>query len=322
VTHYLITGGAGFIGSHLADELIRQGHTVSVIDDLSTGSLANIEQLLGHPRFRHVIESCANHAVMTELVASCDAVFHLAAAVGVKLVVDSVVRMIESNILLTDVVLSLASEKAKPVLFASSSEVYGKSDRIPFRENADLVLGANHRWSYACTKALGEYLALARARENGLPVVIARLFNTVGPRQTGKWGMVMPAFVRDGLLGRPIRVFGDGTQTRCFVHVTDVVRALIGLLESRSTRNEVYNVGSADEISIRDLAALVRARTGGRSELAFVPYDEAYATSFEDLARRVPDISKIEAAIGWKPAIALSQIVDDVIADHRDRPQL
>jgi UDP-glucose 4-epimerase len=207
-------------------------------------------------------------------------------------------------------------------LFASSSEVYGKSDRIPFRENADLVLGANHRWSYACTKALGEYLALARARENGLPVVIARLFNTVGPRQTGKWGMVMPAFVRDGLLGRPIRVFGDGTQTRCFVHVTDVVRALIGLLESRSTRNEVYNVGSADEISIRDLAALVRARTGGRSELAFVPYDEAYATSFEDLARRVPDISKIEAAIGWKPAIALSQIVDDVIADHRDRPQL
>jgi len=253
---YLITGGAGFIGSHLAEALVQRGHDVDVIDDLSTGSLANLAGLERHPRFRRVIDSCANIAVMTELVAACDTIFHLAAAVGVRLIVESPVRTIETTMRATQVVLALASEQRRPVLVASSSEVYGKSERLPFREDGDLVIGPTDkaRWSYGCSKALTEFLALAYVKEQRLPAVIARLFNTVGPRQTGRYGMVIPTLVRQGMAGDDITIFGDGRQSRCFTHVADVVGALIGLVESGGHFGQVFNVGSTSEIAIVDLA--------------------------------------------------------------------
>lgn len=312
----LITGGAGFIGSHLAEELLRRGDQVCVIDDLSTGRFANLDGVKDHPGLHHVIASCVDSSIMAELVEGCDRIFHLAAVVGVRLVVESPVRTIETNVRTTEAVLTLADRFRKPVLLASSSEVYGKSEQLPFREDSDLVLGptSKGRWSYACVKALAELHAFAYWHEKRLPIVIARLFNTVGPRQTGRYGMVVPTLVRQGLRGEPITIHGDGTQSRCFTHVTDVIDALIGLLGSERHFGESYNIGSTREITIVDLARRVRELTGSRSELRFVPYEDAYGPGFEDLPRRLPDISKIEQAIGWAPRIQLPQILEDVIA--------
>jgi UDP-glucose 4-epimerase len=318
---YLITGGAGFIGSHLSDELIHRGHEVFVADDLSTGSIENIRHLKSHPRFHYVIETCANVPVMAELVDTCDRIYHLAAAVGVKLIVESPVRTIETNVHLTEVMLTLAHKKKRPILVASTSEVYGKSDQFPFHEDGDIVLGATNkgRWSYACSKAIDEFLAIAYWKERKLPTVVTRLFNTVGPRQTGQYGMVIPNFVRQALAGSPITVYGDGKQSRCFTHVSDVVRALIGLLDNDACYGQVFNVGNTVEISIGDLARQVREMCGSRSEIQHVSYEEAYEQGFEDMRRRVPDLSKIQAAIKWSPSIPLSQILTDVIDQFRKR---
>ena len=316
---YLITGGAGFIGSHLAEELLRQGHEVSVIDDLSTGSIRNIQHLKTYDRFHYTVESCANVPVMAELVDDCDRVVHLAAAVGVKLIVESPVRTIETNVKLTEIVLQLANKKHRPVLVASTSEVYGKSDQVPFREDGDLVMGATTkgRWSYACSKAIDEFLAIAYWKEKKLPTTVVRLFNTVGPRQTGQYGMVIPTFVGQALAGAPITVFGDGKQSRCFTHVSDVVRGLIGLLEDEAATGQVFNIGNNVEISIMDLARQVREICQSRSEIVLIPYEKAYEHGFEDMPRRVPDLSKIQRTIGWKPTIELPQILNDVVEHAR-----
>jgi UDP-glucose 4-epimerase len=316
---YLITGGAGFVGSHLSDALLKQGHEVYVVDDLSTGSIANIAHLKGNDKFHYTIDTCENVQLMAELVDTCDRIYHLAAAVGVKLIVESPVRTIETNVHLTEVMLTLANKKKRPILVASTSEVYGKSTDFPFREDGDLVLGATHkgRWSYACSKAIDEFLAIAYWKERKLPTVVVRLFNTVGPRQTGQYGMVIPNFVRQALAGVPITVYGDGQQSRCFGHVSDVVRALISLLDSDRNYGQVFNVGNPVEITIGDLARMVKELCGSRSEIVHVPYEEAYEQGFEDMRRRVPDISKIGAAIGWKPAISLEQVLKDVIEHFR-----
>jgi UDP-glucose 4-epimerase len=316
---YLITGGAGFIGSHLADELLKRGHEVCVVDDLSTGSIANIKHLKQHKGFSYVIDSCGNVPVMAELVDSCDRIYHLAAAVGVKLIVESPVRTIETNVHLTEVMLTLANKKKRPILVASTSEVYGKSDQFPFREDGDLVLGATNkgRWSYACSKAIDEFLAIAYWKERKLPTVVVRLFNTVGPRQTGQYGMVIPNFVRQALAGTAITVFGDGQQSRCFTHVADVVRGLIGLLDNDRCVGQVFNIGNTSEITIGNLARQVKEMCRSKSEIVFVPYEEAYEQGFEDMRRRVPDISKIEAAINWRPTIPLPQVLSDVIEHFR-----
>ncbi len=312
---YLITGGAGFIGSHLAEELLRKGHEVYVIDDLSTGSIRNIQHLKTHDRFHYVVDSCANVHLMAELVDVCDRIIHLAAAVGVKLIVESPVRTIETNVKLTEVVLTLAAKKRRPVLVASTSEVYGKSDQVPFREDGDLVMGATHkgRWSYACSKAIDEFLALAYWKEKKLPTTVVRLFNTVGPRQTGQYGMVVPTFVRQALSGAPITVFGDGKQSRCFTHVADVVQALMKLTSTEAAYGQVFNIGNDAEMSIMGLAKQVREMCGSRSEITLIPYDKAYEEGFEDMPRRVPDITRINALTGWKPQIDLRQILADVI---------
>jgi UDP-glucose 4-epimerase len=316
---YLITGGAGFIGSHLADELLKGGHEVCVVDDLSTGSIDNIRHLKGKKGFSYVIDSCANVPVMAELVDSCDRIFHMAAAVGVKLIVESPVRTIETNVHLTEVMLTLANKKKRPILVASTSEVYGKSDQFPFREDGDLVLGATNkgRWSYACSKAIDEFLAIAYWKERKLPTVVVRLFNTVGPRQTGQYGMVIPNFVRQALAGVPITVFGDGQQSRCFTHVSDVVRGLVGLLGNDGCYGQVYNIGNTSEITIGNLARQVKEMCGSQSEVVYVPYEEAYEQGFEDMRRRVPDISKIDKAIGWKPTTPLPTVLKDIIEHFR-----
>jgi nucleoside-diphosphate-sugar epimerase len=316
---YLITGGAGFIGSHLSEELLRRGHEVYVVDDLSTGSINNIRHLKTHDRFHYTIDSCSNQHLMAELVDGCDKIYHLAAAVGVKLIVESPVRTIETNIRLTEIMLNLANKKKRPIFVASTSEVYGKSEQFPFREDADTVMGATTkgRWSYACSKAIDEFLAIAYWKEKKLPTIVSRLFNTVGPRQTGQYGMVVPNFVRQALAGQPITVFGDGKQSRCFTHVADVVRALIGLMDNEASYGNVFNIGNNVEISIGDLARQVREMCGSKSEIVYVPYDKAYEEGFEDMARRVPDLSKIKAAIGWQPTIALPQILSDVIEQQR-----
>jgi UDP-glucose 4-epimerase len=316
---YLITGGAGFIGSHLAEELLRRGNEVFVVDDLSTGSIENIRHLKTHDRFHYVVESCANVQLMAELVDTCDRIYHLAAAVGVKLIVESPVRTIETNVHLTEVMLKLASKKKRPILVASTSEVYGKSEQLPFREDGDLVLGATHkgRWSYACSKAIDEFLAIAYWKERKLPTVIVRLFNTVGPRQTGQYGMVIPNFVRQALAAQPITVYGDGKQSRCFTHVADVVRALIGLMESEKAYGQVYNIGSGNEISIEALAKQVREMVQSTSEITYIPYAQAYEEGFEDMPRRIPDLGKVRALIGWEPTIPLNKILSDVIESFR-----
>jgi UDP-glucose 4-epimerase len=316
---YLITGGAGFIGSHLADELLSRGHRVHALDDLSTGSIANIRHLRDDACFEYTIDSCASSRVVAELVDEADVVFHLAAAVGVQLIVESPVRTIETNVHCTEVVLAQASKKRRPVFVASTSEVYGKSAALPFKEDGDLVLGSTDkgRWSYACSKAIDEFLALAHYRERKLPTVVARLFNTVGPRQTGQYGMVVPTFVRQALADSPITVFGDGTQQRCFGHVRDVVGALADLMESDEHYGEVFNVGSTDEITIGELAERVRGVCASESEIVRIPYHEAYEGGFEDMARRIPDTSKLERAIGWEPRRDLDDILGDVVAHHQ-----
>ncbi len=315
----LITGGAGFIGSHLAEELLARGHGVHVLDDLSTGSMGNIRHLRSRSRFGYTIDSCYDPRLVAELVDDADYVYHLAAAVGVQLIVDSPVRTIETNVHCTEIVLAQACKKRKPVFVASTSEVYGKSSALPFREDGDIVMGATTRgrWAYACSKALDEFLAIAYHREHGLPTVVGRMFNTVGPRQTGRYGMVVPTFVRQAILGEPITIFGNGAQQRCFCHVRDVVGALADFAARDDLYGQVFNIGSTEEVSILELAQRVVNATGSRSEIVFIPYHEAYGQGFEDMRRRVPDIGKIERMLGWAPTMCLDEILADVIRDHQ-----
>jgi UDP-glucose 4-epimerase len=315
----LITGGAGFIGCHLAERLLALGHDVRVLDNLSTGSIDNIERLKTTKGFSYVIDSVTNEPLLAELIDQSDVVFHLAAAVGVKLIVEQPVHTIETNVHGTEVVLKHANKKKKLVFIASTSEVYGKSADIPFRESADLVLGpsAKHRWAYACSKLIDEFLALAYWKERKLPVVIVRLFNTVGPRQTGQYGMVLPTFVRQALAGQPITVFGDGTQSRSFTYVGDVIDALVALASEPRAIGEVFNIGNTDEVSIRELADRVKAMTGSDSPIQYIPYDQAYEAGFEDMPRRVPEISKLNALIGYAPKVGLDEIIRRVIAHTR-----
>jgi UDP-glucose 4-epimerase len=313
----LITGGAGFVGSHLAEALLERGDEVMVLDNLSTGSIENITHLKTNQRFRYAVDSVLNEPLTAELIDQADVVFHLAAAVGVKLIVESPVNTIETNVHGTEMVLKLANKKKKKVLVASTSEVYGKSNAVPFHEDADLVLGATTkgRWSYACSKAIDEFLALAYFKEKRLPVVIVRLFNTVGPRQTGRYGMVVPNFVKQALLSHPITVFGDGSQSRCFTFVSDVVGALMKLADHPGAVGQVFNVGNdREEVTILDLARRVKQRTGSRSEIVMVPYEKAYEEGFEDMPRRVPDISKVKALVGYEPQVQLDEILDRVAA--------
>jgi len=314
----LITGGAGFIGSHLSDAYLQRGDEVFVIDDLSTGSIENIRHLKDHPRFHYTIEDVNNQPVTAELVDQCDVIFHLAAAVGVKLIVESPVRTIETNVHSTEVVLSLATKKKKKVLIASTSEVYGLSAEVPFREDGNLVMGATTkgRWSYACSKAIDEFLALAYWREKKLPTIVVRLFNTVGPRQTGQYGMVIPTFVKQALAGRPITVYGTGKQSRCFGYVGDIIGALMRLMDHEKSLGEVFNIGSNQEITILDLAKRVKELTKSESEIVFVPYDEAYEEGFEDMPRRIPDIAKVNRLVGFKPEMSLDGILKSVIEYH------
>jgi UDP-glucose 4-epimerase len=317
---YLITGGAGFIGSHLAEALLARGHTVRVLDDLSTGSIHNLSAVKSHPRFAYTIDTLFNEPVAAELIDGCDAVFHLAAAVGVRLIVESPVRTVETNVHGTEIVLKHAAKKGKPVLLASTSEVYGKANKIPFGEDDDLVLGptTRARWSYAASKIVDEFLALSYGKEKKLPVVIVRLFNTVGPRQTGRHGMVIPTFVRQALAGEPITVYGDGRQTRCFADVGDVIGALIALMEDPRARGRVFNVGSDEEIAIRDLAERVKSRAGSPAAIVLLPYDQAYESGFEDMPHRVPDLTRIRTLIGYRPTVGINAILDRVIAHERE----
>ena len=318
----LITGGAGFIGSHLADAYLQRGDEVVIIDDLSTGTIENIRHLKNNPHFQYTIDSVHNQPVTAELVDQCDVVIHLAAAVGVKLIVESPVRTIETNVRGTEVVLALANKKQKRVLVASTSEVYGLSTDVPFKEDGNLVMGATTkgRWSYACSKAIDEFLALAYWREKKLPTTIVRLFNTVGPRQTGRYGMVIPTFVKQALAGRPITVYGDGKQTRCFGYVGDVVGALMKLMDHADSIGQVYNIGSTEEISIFKLAEKVKELTNSDSEIVFIPYDEAYEEGFEDMPRRIPDTSKIKRLVGFEPKMTLEGILHSVISYHSGHP--
>ena len=315
----LITGGAGFVGSHLAERLLSLGHEVFVLDNLSTGSIDNISHLKGTTGFTYVVDSVTNEPLLAEMIDRSDVVFHLAAAVGVKLIVEQPVHTIETNVHGTEVVLKHANKKKKLVFIASTSEVYGKSTTVPFVETADLVLGptAKHRWAYACSKLIDEFLALAYWKEKKLPVVIVRLFNTVGPRQTGQYGMVLPTFVRQALAGQPITVFGDGTQSRSFTYVGDVVDALVKLAHVPAAVGEVFNIGNMGEVTIRDLAQKVKDMTGSNSPIEFIPYDQAYEAGFEDMPRRVPDISKIRELIGYEPKLGLDEIIQTVIEHHR-----
>jgi UDP-glucose 4-epimerase len=316
----LITGGAGFIGSHLADLYLGRGDEVFILDDLSTGSIDNIRHLRGQPRFHYTIESVHHAATVAELVDQCDVVFHLAAAVGVRLIVESPVRTIETNVHGTEVVLAQANKKKKKVLIASTSEVYGLSNQVPFREDGNLVLGptSRGRWSYACSKAIDEFLALAYWRERKLPTVVARLFNTVGPRQTGQYGMVVPTFIKQALTGRPITIHGDGSQSRCFADVSDVVGALVALMDHPGAVGEVFNIGSNEEVTIRGLAESVKALTASDAEIVYVPYEQAYGEGFEDMPRRVPDISKAARLIGYRPTRSLDEILTRVVEYFRD----
>jgi UDP-glucose 4-epimerase len=319
----LLTGGAGFVGSHLAEALLDRGHEVIVIDDLSTGSMDNILRLKSRQGFEYVIDTVMNEPLTAELVDRADVVFHLAAAVGVKLIVEAPVRTIETNVHGTETVLKHASKKAKLVVIFSTSEVYGKSTAVPFREDADLVMGPTpkHRWAYACSKAIDEFLALAYHRERKLPVIVARLFNTVGPRQTGRYGMVIPNFVNQALAGEPITVFGDGSQTRSFTYVGDVVDGLIRLVGEPRAVGQVFNIGNTEEVAILDLARRVQTMTGSRSEIVLVPYEQAYDEGFEDMPRRVPDLTKIQALVGYRPTLALDDILRKVVEASRDALQ-
>jgi len=315
----LLTGGAGFVGSHLAEALLDQGHQVQVIDDLSTGSMDNIAHLKGRPGFDYVIDTIMNESLTAEMVDHADVIFHLAAAVGVKLIVEAPVRTIETNVHGTEIVLTHASKKSKLVVIFSTSEVYGKNTDVPFHEDADLVMGPTfkHRWAYACSKAIDEFLALAYYRERKLPVIVVRLFNTVGPKQTGRYGMVIPNFVRQALAGEPITVYGDGRQTRSFTYVGDVVSGLVKLAQEPRAIGQVFNIGNTEEVSILELAERVRTLAGSRSPIQLVPYEVAYEAGFEDMPRRVPALAKIEALVGYRPTLGLDAILQRVIAHER-----
>ena len=315
----LITGGAGFIGSHLAEALLDAGHEVFVLDNLSTGSISNIEQFKGNPRFDYLIETITNEPVLAEHVDRCDVVFHLAAAVGVRLIIESPVQTIETNVNGTEIILKHAAKKGKLVLLASTSEVYGKNTAIPFREDADLVLGSTkqHRWAYACSKALDEFLALAYWKERQLPVIVVRLFNTVGPRQSGRYGMVIPNFVRQALAGEPITVFGPGTQSRSFGYVGDVVRGMIALSTEPKAVGHVFNLGNNQEITIQELADLIKTMTASPSKIITIPYEKAYESGFEDMPRRVPDLTKAKELINFEPRTQLRDTLSLIIESQR-----
>ncbi len=311
---YLITGGAGFIGGHLTERLLADGHSVLVLDDLSTGRFENVAHLEGHPGFELRVASVTEPEIVERCVVECRAVFHLASAVGVRLVVDEPVKTIETIVNGTDVVLRACARYRRPILITSTSEVYGKGVKIPFAEGDDCVIGPSttRRWGYACAKLLDEFLAMGHWTETRLPVIVARLFNTVGPRQTGRYGMVIPRFVAQGLKGEPITVFGDGSQTRCFAHVADVSAALVSLMAEPRAFGGVFNIGNNEEVTIGELAERVRALTGGKSPIRRVPFSEAYTEGFEDMQRRVPDLRKIGALIGYRPTRNLDQILEDV----------
>ena len=315
----LITGGAGFVGSHLADKLIKDGHEITVIDDLSTGRYSNIAHLEDTPNFRLIIDTVLNEKLMEELIRETDRVFHMASAVGVKLIMERPVRTIETIFRGTDVVLGFCSRYRKRVLIPSTSEVYGKGASVPFREDDDLLTGATdkHRWAYACAKTLDEFLALAHWKETRLPVVVVRLFNTVGPRQTGQYGMVVPRFVQAALKDEPIQVHGDGTQSRCFGHVLDVVEGLSKLLDSKQCFGQVINLGNSEEVSIKQLADKAIELTGSSSGIQFIPYEEAYGEGFEDMRRRVPSLEKAKRLIGYQPTHSLTDIINDVAAEYK-----
>lgn len=319
----LVTGGAGFIGSHLSEYLLEMGHRVMVIDDLSTGSIENIIHLKGHPRFEYTIDSILNTPVTAELVDRSDCIYHLAAAVGVRLIVESPVQTIETNIKGTETILDLAEKKKKKTLVFSTSEVYGKSGKIPFNEEDDLVMGSTTRgrWSYACSKAIDEFLALAYWKEKKLPAIVIRLFNTVGPRQTGQYGMVVPTFVKQALEGKPLTVYGDGSQTRCFCHVHDVVQALYKVSMEETAVGQVFNIGTDEEVSILELARRVISITGSSSGIEIIPYSEAYEEGFEDMLKRRPDLGKIHSLIGYNPQRDLAQIIRDVVDYERARQE-
>lgn len=320
--HILITGGAGFIGTHLTRRLLARGDTVSILDNLTTGNIDNIREFINHPLYHFAIDTLDNPLVLDRLASQADAIVHLAAAVGVQLVVEKPTETIETNVLGTHAVLKAARRYRCRTLIASTSEVYGKGVKIPFSEEDDLLLGSStrSRWSYAASKLLDEFLGLAAYREYGLPVTIVRFFNTVGPGQTGRYGMVVPRFVRQAIQDEPITVYGDGEQTRCFCHVYDTVRALELLLDQpESTAGEIYNIGSNSEITIGELAQEVITRSNSSSTVRLIPYSEAYAPGFEDMRRRVPDVSKIHAAVGWQATHSLSEILDDVITFERSR---
>lgn len=316
-----ITGGAGFIGSHLATRLIDRGDEVLVLDDLSTGSMDNIAHLVDRPGFGYRIGTALDLPLVSECVDRCDVTIHLAAAVGVRLIVERPVHTIETNVKASEVVLAAAAKKQKPVLIASTSEVYGKSSRLPFSEEADLQLGptSHSRWAYACSKALDEWLGLAYLREKQVPVTIVRFFNTVGPRQTGRYGMVLPTFAAQAVAGEPITVYGSGEQQRCFGHVQDAIEALLRLIATPEAVGQVFNVGSDEEVTIRRLAELVRDEAGSNSAIDHIPYEQAYAEGFEDMQRRIPDLTKLERTIGFRPRTPLATIIRDVVADQRAR---
>ena len=317
----LITGGSGFIGSHLAESLLDRGDSVTVVDDLSTGRFENIKHLTDRPGFQFAIETIVNEGVMDRLISECDIIYHLAAAVGVELIVNDPVRVIETNVKGSEAVLRIGARYRKKVMLASSSEIYGKSDSLPFCEEDDRILGptTRSRWSYACSKAMDEFLALAYAKRHALPVVIMRFFNTVGPRQTGQYGMVVPRFVQQALRGDPVTVYGDGQQSRCFAYVGDVVRAIIGLADCPAAEGQVFNIGSQEEVTIEELARRIIALSGSDSRIVYVPYDRAYEKGFEDMRRRMPGIDKVRNTIGWQPQVSLDGILQRVIDYYRQR---
>ncbi len=317
MNRFLITGGAGFIGSHLAEALLARGDEVYVIDDLSTGAIANLDGVRDNPRFHYTIDSIMNRGALAEMIDRVDGVFHLAAAVGVRLIFEHPVETIETNIRGTEHVLELAARKQKKVLIASTSEVYGKGVRVPFGEGDDLLLGPTTcpRWAYACSKAIDEFLAIAYWRERKMPTVVCRFFNTVGPRQTGRYGMVIPRLVGQALRGEPLTVYGDGSQSRCFTHVRDTVRAVTALMETDAANGEVFNIGNPQEISIVDLARRIIELTGSKSEIKFISFENAYGPDFEDMARRIPDTAKLAKTISWSNLISLEEILRSVI-DH------
>jgi UDP-glucose 4-epimerase len=315
----LVTGGAGFIGSHLNEALLQAGHNVTIVDDLSTGRMSNIEPFIGNPDFRFAIENITNEAVMDRLVFDCDIIVHLAAAVGVDLIVNHPVAVIERNILGTDVVLKIADRYKKKIFVASTSEIYGKSENVPFREEDDRLLGptTKSRWSYSSSKAIDEFLALAYWKEKDLPVIIGRFFNTIGPRQTGQYGMVVPRFITQALQNKPITVFGDGSQSRCFTYVTDVVGAVIKLLTHDGAVGEIFNIGGDQEISINDLAKRVVEIAGSRSEIVHIPYDQAYESGFEDMKRRIPSTEKLGRLISYQPTVTLDEMLERITESIR-----